>query len=129
MPDDMREEMMTREHGGRGHACFKRTPNCNRWQQERERGMWQEEGGRCGTGALLSSPLRLSAYLLSRQSVGPLQHLSPAAFLRPVSRGHFTADRLMCLHEPPPLHMVEEDRIMESEKRKEPEIGKGIMIN
>lgn len=47
---------------------------------------------------LLSSPLRLSAYPLSHQSVRPLRHLSPAAFLRPVNRSHSSADRLMRLH-------------------------------
>lgn len=87
--------------------------NGNRWQQERER-HWNAESYMANKldgavsvlgGAvvekdlfysdLLSSPLSL--YPLS-QSVRP-QHLSPAAFLRPVNRNHFAADRLMCLHE------------------------------
>lgn len=33
------------------------------------------------------------------QSVRPLQHLSPAAFLRPVNHSHLAADRLMRLQE------------------------------
>lgn len=53
-----------------------------------------------------SSPLGLATYLLSHQSGGPLQHLSPAAFLRLVNCGHFTDDRLMCLHKLRPLDMA-----------------------
>lgn len=55
---------------------------------------------------LFSSPLRLSAYPPSHQSAGPLQHLSAAAFLRPVNHSHFTADRLMRLHKLRAPHML-----------------------
>lgn len=54
---------------------------------------------------LLSSPLRLSTYPLSHQSVKSLQHLSPTAFLRPVNHSHFTADRLMRQRELQAPHM------------------------
>lgn len=115
--DNIGEEMMTCVHWGQSFTCFKSPLNGNRWQREWE---WQQESrrdiwraSRRGPSvtregllwnrsllsyALLSSPLRLSTYLLRHQSVRPLQHLSPAAFLRPVSRSHFTADRLMPLH-------------------------------
>lgn len=86
--------------------------NGNRWlrewerrrRAERERYMANKQEGVTREGLLwnksllLSSPLRLSAYPLSHQSVRPLRHLSPAAFLRPVNRSHSSADRLMRLH-------------------------------
>lgn len=64
---------------------------------------------------LLSSPLRLSTYPLSHQSVSQASSapVPPAAFLRPVRHSHFTADRLMPLHELQAPHMParrEEDR-------------------
>lgn len=77
----------------------------NRWQRERQQRTRQRRGWSCcGTGASpFSSPLRLSTYPLSHQAAGPLQHLSPAAFLRPVNHSRFTGDRLMCLHKLWPL--------------------------
>lgn len=54
----------------------------------------------CKRGPLLPSLLKLSTNLLSHQSAWRVQHLSPAAFLGPVSHSRFTDDRLMCLCRP-----------------------------
>lgn len=65
----------------------------------------EEAGGGKGGAVVEQEPPNphLATYLLSHQSAGPLQHLSPAAFLRLVNRSHFTDDRLMCLHKLRPL--------------------------
>lgn len=82
-----------------------------RWQRQQKEIYCEQAGrGRHGTGA--SHSHLLSTYPRSHQSAGPLEHLSPVAFLRPVKPSHFTDDRLMCLHElrPPRMQGPGEDR-------------------
>lgn len=81
-----------------------------RWQGQQKEIYCEQAGRGChGTGA--SHSHLLSTYPHSHQSAGPLEHLSPVAFLRPVKPSHFTDDRLMRLHGLRPPHMQGPGRI------------------